>query len=712
MRSFLLATVVPAVVLVTTISAAGQGSGPGRLITRVAIVQAEEARAATADQLRVLTSAAASAPPALQVLAIRALGRLERPDLTATLVPLLDASSTAARVEAAWALAQSVGADGAAQRAARDALMRRLLGERNAEVRGAIAESIGRMPIDSPATATETEQALTDVASRGEVTRRMETSAAGGRIIGLTLTPKREVVVPTPALVGALRGLESFARGRARAGQSLMPETVDILKALVLAGPRSAPRVRALALLCLLPVNAADADLAARALDDPDMQVRRLAVSASGAALPTILRAMKDPAWLVRYEALLRYGRRFQASEGCEPILQAIGPTVDHQSLLAIDLLAGPCRAEDKAVETLLDLAAGEGEGDWHRPAHAIVALAKAAPERVRPMIARFVTAAEWQSRMYVARAAGSLGDAKLLRRLAGDGNDNVREAAVASLSTVAGHDADGVYIAALEATDFQLIMTAARALAGSSATAAAVPVLLAALSRLTALDSDVSRDPRVALLERLQELGSPDQAGQLKAYLTDTDPRVAALVSRILTTWTGSAVPATPRPRTAPTVPLSDADLDRLARSVVRVTMSGGRQFEVRLLADLAPVSSVRFASLVGQGYYNGLTFHRVIPNFLVQGGSPGANEFSGATRYWRDETGSTSQTRGTLGTSTRGRDTGDAQFYINLVDTPRLDHEYTIFGEVTRGMDVVDAILEGDAMQKVELLSGRPRH
>ena len=212
-------------------------------------------------------------------------------------------------------------------------------------------------------------------------------------------------------------------------------------------------------------------------------------------------------------------------------------------------------------------------------------------------------------------------------------------------------------------------------------------------------------------MLERLQELGSPADADRLKPYLSDVDPKVAALASRILTAWTGSAVPATPRPRPIPAFSVTDADFDRLAHSVVRVTMAGGGQFEVRLLMDLAPLSSARFAALVGRGYYNGLTFHRVIPDFLVQGGSPGANEFSGASRYWRDEVGRTSQTRGTLGTSTRGRDTGDAQFYVNLVDTPRLDHEYTIFGEVTSGMDVVDAILEGDVMQSVELLPDRKR-
>jgi cyclophilin family peptidyl-prolyl cis-trans isomerase len=160
---------------------------------------------------------------------------------------------------------------------------------------------------------------------------------------------------------------------------------------------------------------------------------------------------------------------------------------------------------------------------------------------------------------------------------------------------------------------------------------------------------------------------------------------------------------------RPAPAFTLTDADLDRLSRSVVRVTMATGRQFEMRLLTDLAPVASAKFAALVTQGYYNGLTFHRVIPDLLLQGGSPGANEYSGGSRFWRDEVGRTSQTRGTVGLSTRGRDTADSQIYINLVDTPRYDHEYTIFGEVTGGMDVVDTILEGDVMQRVELVAGK---
>jgi cyclophilin family peptidyl-prolyl cis-trans isomerase len=90
-----------------------------------------------------------------------------------------------------------------------------------------------------------------------------------------------------------------------------------------------------------------------------------------------------------------------------------------------------------------------------------------------------------------------------------------------------------------------------------------------------------------------------------------------------------------------------------------------------------------------------------------VIQGGSPGANEYVGADRFMRDEVGLRSHERGTLGISTRGRDTGDAQIFVNLIDNWRLDHDYTVFAEVVRGMDVVDAVLEGDTIARIEVLS-----
>jgi cyclophilin family peptidyl-prolyl cis-trans isomerase len=130
---------------------------------------------------------------------------------------------------------------------------------------------------------------------------------------------------------------------------------------------------------------------------------------------------------------------------------------------------------------------------------------------------------------------------------------------------------------------------------------------------------------------------------------------------------------------------------------------MAGGEVVELALMPEQAPVTVANFVGLARAGYYDGLTFHRIVPNFVVQGGSPGANEYMGDARYWRDEIGLASNLRGTLGLSTRGRDTGDGQFYVNLVDLPRLDHDYTVFARVSTGMDAIDRMLEGAVIQRV---------
>ena len=93
------------------------------------------------------------------------------------------------------------------------------------------------------------------------------------------------------------------------------------------------------------------------------------------------------------------------------------------------------------------------------------------------------------------------------------------------------------------------------------------------------------------------------------------------------------------------------------------------------------------------------------MVPWFVVQGGSPGANEYMGDARFSRDEIGRENR-RGTVGLSTRGRDTGDGtQVYFNLVDNVRLDHDYTVWGEVMSGMDAVDRMQEGARIRTITI-------
>jgi cyclophilin family peptidyl-prolyl cis-trans isomerase len=113
-----------------------------------------------------------------------------------------------------------------------------------------------------------------------------------------------------------------------------------------------------------------------------------------------------------------------------------------------------------------------------------------------------------------------------------------------------------------------------------------------------------------------------------------------------------------------------------------------------VDLLPDVAPVTVNNFVFLACKGYYEGVTFHRVIPGFVAQGGDP-TGTGSGSPGYTiPDEFGSQPFERGTLGMATSGPNTGDSQFFICLAAQPSLDGKYTVFGQVTAGMDVVDKL------------------
>jgi cyclophilin family peptidyl-prolyl cis-trans isomerase len=317
--------------------------------------------------------------------------------------------------------------------------------------------------------------------------------------------------------------------------------------------------------------------------------------------------------------------------------------------------------------------------------------------------MAAFVRHPVWQVRVYAARAAVAIQDADTLRALANDSSDNVRATVITGLGRVTEHGDDKIFIASLTRTEHAVIQAAARALQGSPNRAEAVTALVGALQRLSALKKDNTRDPRVAILQRLQELGSADQAAHLKPLLADFDPRVATVAAETLTKWTGVAHTAAPvRP---PTHAPRFADVMGLQSTPVRITMRTGGAFELRLYPEEAPATVERFVRLARTGYYNGLTFHRVAPNWVIQGGSPGANEFSGDSPFMIDEMGMRSHTRGTLGISTRGRDTGDAQIFVNLGDNPSLDHAFTVWGEVVQGMETVDAVVEGDVIDKIEV-------
>jgi cyclophilin family peptidyl-prolyl cis-trans isomerase len=212
-----------------------------------------------------------------------------------------------------------------------------------------------------------------------------------------------------------------------------------------------------------------------------------------------------------------------------------------------------------------------------------------------------------------------------------------------------------------------------------------------------------------MAMLASIEHIGSAPLATQLRAAATDFDTTVAATAARMASRWSANTIQPAPRPLPRQPVP-SWSDLAAWNRLTAVITMQGGGIVRMRLRPFDAPTNVARFVRMVRSGWFNGLTWHRVVPNFVVQGGSPGANEYMGDGPFTRDELGLGSHVRGTVGISTRGRDTGDGQLFFNLIDNWRLDHDYTIIGEVIEGMDVVDRMLEGAVILRVDLLEDKP--
>jgi cyclophilin family peptidyl-prolyl cis-trans isomerase/HEAT repeat protein len=668
------------------------------------MIAAEDARVASETAIAPLLQGVRSADATIAAQAVRGLGRFERPALLPHILPVLADNRPRVRREAANALGQSLATvSRAADRPlppevgmASRALLGRARVEQDPYVLGTIVETLGRLPLRAPADLREVERVARDLLPAGE----SEAPTAAAR------NPS-----PHPAaMAGAVKGLESLIRLNQKV-QAAEPATINRLRAAatLVSDPADADFavVRRLAWTAMAGAGAANVAVISRGAVDPDSQVRRLAIAAMVNVQATdserrmiLAAALRDAAANVRYEALRVYGRTLQARD-CGPVLAALDDRDVHVALAAVDQLGAGCPDQSVAVLRLVALAdslPADGVA-WHKPAHALVALARINREQATPRLARFAEHRAWQVRVYAARAATQLLAAARLERLAADPNDNVRYEAILGLRAARGHDADTVFMESLARPDYQLVLTAAAALEGSPRRADVTTAVLKAFARITAEARDTSRDVRMALLTRARESGSRDNAAALQNCLSDFDATVAAECAAILRAWTGVQPPIHP----APFQPQPVAGALPVA---ARVVMRRAGAFELRLLPEDAPATVARVARLARQGYYNGLLVHRVVPNFVVQGGGPGGNEYSGDSRYMRDELGLRSHTRGTVGISTRGRDTGDAQFFINLQDNPRLDHEFTVFAEVTAGMAVVDGILEDDVIDRVDIL------
>lgn len=217
--------------------------------------------------------------------------------------------------------------------------------------------------------------------------------------------------------------------------------------------------------------------------------------------------------------------------------------------------------------------------------------------------------------------------------------------------------------------------------------------------------------DVRLTAIETFKKLGAVGALPIYRESLFDADYRVRdAAYAALKELWSASiadslralSLLAFPAPTQIP----QGYMISTRCRTDKAVITTEKGDIVIRLLGEEAPNTVQNFVKLSGQGFYNGLTFHRIVPNFVTQGGCPRGDGWGGPGYAIRCEISRKHYLTGTVGMALSGKDTGGSQFFITHSPQPHLDGRYTIFGEVVSGMDVVDRIERDDNILKIELV------
>ena len=251
------------------------------------------------------------------------------------------------------------------------------------------------------------------------------------------------------------------------------------------------------------------------------------------------------------------------------------------------------------------------------------------------------------------------------------------------------------------------VVRTAAADVAADTGLQQAVPTIVETLGKM---QSSKDGEAMASLAEALGRLRDMRALPLLERLSSDGDSAVARAAARAVGDITGKPVQTARRAPRPPAVPAEGlalvdravADPAHPLRAVIHTRFGG---MTLRLYAMEAPLTVYSFVKLARSGYFDGLTFHRVVPNFVVQGGDPRGDGWGGPGYTIRCEYNPIWYGRGTVGMALAGKDTGGSQFFITHSPQPRLNGRYTVFAQVVSGVDVLDRLTEGDVM-RVEVL------
>ena len=391
--------------------------------------------------------------------------------------------------------------------------------------------------------------------------------------------------------------------------------------------------------------------------------------------------------------------RRFVVTPGLDPALRRA----------AVEALSGRSAAVDVFVELL---------GDRRPPlrAAALRSLAAADPERFLLVLSGMGTDVDWRVRAAAAEGLAQAAPALAAPRLAALLEDDDRRVLPSVLEALVELDAPAVGSILLDHLEQENAHEDAREDVVVRATAARLLGVVrppGAAERLGSAYRAAAGEPphlaRAALIDALAAIGGPAAREALTAALADRDWAVRLRAARRL------AGSAPERDHDAAIRPAPGRGVDYAAPHLVAPgvtphvyieTERGAIQIELAVLD--APLTADNFVRLARRGFYDGSTFHRVVPGRVVHGGDPRGDGWGGPGYTLRDEINQLPFLRGTLGMARDRRDAAGSRFFIACSPLPRRDGRYTAFGRVIAGMDVVDRLRSGDVIQRVRVWDG----
>lgn len=407
----------------------------------------------------------------------------------------------------------------------------------------------------------------------------------------------------------------------------------------------------------------------------------------------------------VRIQAVRALGALGHAEAGKTLAEVITAPRVDAALQLEAVTALGRLRAP-LAIDALLDLATAP----WPSlRAAALVALARIDPDLFLGAISGIGDDPHWSVRAAMAQALGEVGAERATARLTGmleDEDQRVIPSVLTALAAVRAQGADTILAARLTADDVAVRLAAANGLAQLEATGqtAAISAALDHSAR------DSSYVARAALLQVLTRLDPQGARPALERALEDKDWAVRVRAAMLLRELDPEhlAVPVTP----APSSPLPEMnDVAKLLSPAFTPTAyidTDKGVIQVELAVVDAPRTVANFTALVQRGYFNNLSWHRVVADFVAQGGDPRGDGEGGPGHTIRDELNQRPYLRGTVGMALDWADTGGSQFFITHSPQPHLDTRYTVFGQVVAGMDVVDNLRQWDTIRGVRIWDG----